>query len=71
MHHRFAVWWHVAQVAQASNLTGVGSALLTIVREEGATALMRGAGARVAQYAPSAIVFFIVYEAIKGRATGR
>ena len=52
----------------ASNFTGVGDALQTILSEEGPAALMRGAGARVVHYAPSAIVFFLVYEAVKARA---
>ena len=39
-----------------------------IVREEGGVeTLMQGAGLRVAQYAPSALLFFFVYETVKSR----
>jgi hypothetical protein len=52
----------------ASNLTGVADALVRITMEEGGpAALMRGAGLRVAMYAPSALVFFFVYESVKRR----
>lgn len=51
--------------------TGVGDALVRIVREDGgAPALFRSAGVRMAQYAPAAVVFFVVYEAVKARAAG-
>ena len=55
--------------AQATNFTGVADALVTIWRNEGGpNALMRGAGVRVLQYAPSALVFFSVYSFIQRRA---
>jgi solute carrier family 25 S-adenosylmethionine transporter 26 len=50
----------------ASNFTGVGDALVTILAEEGGPpALFRGAGLRAVQYAPSALVFFYVYGWVK------
>eukprot|EP00962_Isochrysis_galbana_P025736 scaffold7962_cov144-Isochrysis_galbana.AAC.1 len=52
----------------AANLTGVADALVRITSEEGGPgALMRGAGLRMAMYAPSALVFFFVYEGVKRR----
>lgn len=58
-----------ASLGVATNFTGVGDAFATIWREEGGpVALMRGAGARVAQYTPSAVVFFAVYQHVKRRA---
>lgn len=55
----------------ATNFSGIGDAFVTIWREEGGpAALMQGAGVRVAQYAPSACVFFVVYSAIKRSAIG-
>lgn len=55
--------------AAATNFTGVTDALVTIWRDEGGpNALMRGAGVRVLQYAPSALVFFSVYSFMQRRA---
>lgn len=52
----------------STNFTGVADALVTIWRDEGGPlALMRSAGIRMLQYAPSALVFFVVYGAIKRR----
>ena len=57
--------------AALTNFTGVGDAFVTIWRDEGGPAgLMQGAGVRVLQYAPSALVFFAVYSAIKRAAVG-
>mmetsp|Transcript_5807 Transcript_5807/g.17458 ORF Transcript_5807/g.17458 Transcript_5807/m.17458 type:complete len:280 (+) Transcript_5807:52-891(+) len=53
----------------AANLSGVVDAISRVAAEEGGpTALMRGAGLRAAQYAPSGLLFFCVYEAVKRRA---
>ncbi|KAL1515676.1 hypothetical protein AB1Y20_002293 [Prymnesium parvum] len=49
----------------ASNFTGIADAFLRIVKEEGAGSLMNGANARMAQYAHSGIIFFLIYEAVK------
>ena len=50
----------------ASNFTSPLDAAVRIVREEGgAPALFRGGGLRVAQYAPSALIFFWVYSWVK------
>jgi len=46
---------------------GPVDALSTILAQGGVPELMQGAGVRVVQYAPSAVVFFVVYEAIKRR----
>lgn len=52
-----------------SNFTGVGDALVRIMQEEGGpAALMQGAGVRAIHYAPSAVIFFLVYEAVKKQA---
>jgi len=52
----------------AANLTGVADALVRVASEEGGpAALMRGAGLRMAMFAPSALVFFFVYEGVKRR----
>ena len=40
-------------------------AAVTIARDEGPLSLFRGAFFRVALYAPSAVVFFFVYDAVK------
>ena len=49
-----------------SNITGVVDTFTSIVDAEGGPpALMQGAGLRMAQYTPSALVFFFVYDAIK------
>ena len=52
----------------STSFAGPVDALTTIFADEGPAALMTGAGTRVAQYAPSALVFFWVYEAIKRHA---
>ena len=53
----------------AANLSSVVDAISRVAAEEGGpTALMRGAGLRAAQYAPSGLLFFCVYEAVKRRA---
>ena len=50
----------------ASNFSGPMDAAVRIVREEGGPpALWRGAGLRVAQFGPSACVFFFVYSFVK------
>eukprot|EP00967_Tisochrysis_lutea_P070591 scaffold93244_cov44-Tisochrysis_lutea.AAC.3 len=56
----------------AANLTGVADALVRVAGEEGGFgALMRGANLRMATYAPSALIFFFVYEGIKRRMLSR
>ena len=48
--------------ALSGEYASVGDALVRIMREEGgAMALLQGAGFRMLQYAPSAVVFFFVY----------
>ena len=55
-------------VAGAPRYTGIGDAVVRIVREEGGVgALFRGALPRMLQYSPSAMLFFAVFEAVKRR----
>ena len=55
-------------VAGAPRYTGIGDAVVRIVREEGGVgALFRGALPRVLQYSPSAMLFFAVFEGVKRR----
>lgn len=54
-------------INRSTGFAGPVDALTTLVDEGGPLVLMRGAGVRVAQYAPSALIFFVVYEAIKRR----
>jgi len=49
----------------AALYAGPVDAFIGILEQGGPSALMQGAGVRMAQYAPSAVVFFVVYEAIK------
>ena len=52
----------------ASAYAGVTDAIATIAEEEGgAGALMQGALARVAQYGPASLIFFVCCEAVKRR----
>lgn len=51
----------------AFGYSGVGDALRAIVRQEGAAALMRGAGARVAFSAPMTAVSFALFESCKAQ----
>jgi solute carrier family 25 S-adenosylmethionine transporter 26 len=51
--------------ASTEPFLGPMDAFARISREEGAAALMRGAGVRVVQYAPSALIFFSIYSASK------
>lgn len=56
----------LARAAGARPYAGVGQAIRRIVAEEGgAAALWQGAAPRVANYAPSAVVFFVVYEHLR------
>jgi len=55
-------------MAGAPRYSGIADAVARIVREEGGVgALFRGALPRVLQYAPSAMLFFAVFEGVKRR----
>ena len=52
-------------LAQGPRYSNPLDAAATIARDEGPLSLFRGAFFRVALYAPSAVVFFFVYDAVK------
>ena len=52
-------------LAQGPRYSNPLDAAVTIARDEGPLSLFRGAFFRVALYAPSAVVFFFVYDAVK------
>lgn len=54
-----------ADLSARPQYAGPIDAAVQIVEQGGPGALMQGAGVRCLHYAPSALIFFFVYEAIK------